>query len=193
MLFVADPDSAPAGLAHAYARPDDVSDIGVSWRAALLTYNDDPGDNPLGLIPAWQLYENKTYGLLKNRYGLECLYILSAGWGLIAADFLTPAYDITFSPSADKHKRRRKNDRYDDLRMLPPDTTEPVVFFGGRDYMGLFCALTECVQGQRYLFYNSSNAPDAPGCVLKRYHTTTRTNWHYGCANAFIDGEFRIY
>ncbi len=91
-----------------------------------------------------------------------------------------------------KHKRRRKNDRYDDLRMLPSDTTEPVVFFGGRDYVGLFCALTECVQGQRHLFYNSSNAPETPGCVLKRYHTTTRTNWHYGCANAFIEGEVGI-
>ena len=62
-----------------------------------------------------------------------------------------------------KHKRRRKNDRYDDLRMLPPDTTEPVVFFGGKDYVGLFCALTEHVQGQRYLFYNSSNVSTPVG------------------------------
>ena len=91
VLFVADPDFAPTGAGHAYARPDDVSDIGVSWRAALLRYNDDPGNNPLGLVPAWRLYKNKTYGLLKNRYGLERLYILSAGWGLIAAHFLTPA------------------------------------------------------------------------------------------------------
>ncbi len=31
-----------------------------------------------------------------------------------------------------------------------------------------------------------------PGYTLKRYLTTTRTNWHYGCANAFIDGEVGI-
>ena len=191
VLFVAEPDAAPAGT-HAYARPDDISDAGISWKAALFQYNDDPGNNPLGLLPAWQLYENPTYRLLADHCGLDKLYILSAGWGLIAANFLTPAYDITFSPSADKYKRRRKKDRYDDLRMLPTATAEPVVFFGGKDYVNLFCALTGSVKAQRYLFYNSANAPDAPGCVLRRFHTTTRTNWHYECAKAFIEGAIGI-
>jgi len=40
--------------------------------------------NPLGLCPAYQLYENKTYGRLAARFGLGNLFILSAGWGLIA-------------------------------------------------------------------------------------------------------------
>ncbi len=192
MLFVADPDMAPASTAHAYARPDDISDAGISWRAALLEYNDNPRNNPLGLLPAWQLYQNPTYELLANHCGLKRLYILSAGWGLIAADFLTPPYDITFSPSADKYKRRRKKDCYDDLRMLPADTAEPVVFFGGKDYVGLFCTLTGCVKEPKHLFYNSANAPDAPGCTLRRFHTSTRTNWHYECAKAFIDGAISI-
>ena len=128
VLFVADPESAPADTPYAYARPHDMADTGYSWRDELVRYNDAPGNNPLGLLPAWQLYENETYALLAERYGTDRLYILSAGWGLISADFLTPKYDITFSAQADAYKRRRKKDRYNDLRMLPVDTEEPVVF-----------------------------------------------------------------
>lgn len=192
VLFVADPDSAPDNAARAYARPDDIADTGESWRTELLKYNEAPGNNPLGLIPAWQLYENSTYKRLADKYSLKYLYILSAGWGLIAADFLTPAYDITFTPSADKYKRRRKMDRYDDLCMMPADNGQPVVFFGGKDYVSLFCSLTERINGQRHVYYNSANAPDAPGCLLTRFNTTTRTNWHYECAKAFIEGEIGI-
>jgi hypothetical protein len=39
-----------------------------------------------------------------DRFGLENVYVLSASWGLIRADFLTPYYDITFSSSADAYK-----------------------------------------------------------------------------------------
>ncbi len=76
--------------------------------------------------------------------------------------------------------------------MLPPNTAEPVVFFGGKDYVPLFCSLTEHIKGKRVLFYNSATLPDAPGCALKRFNTTTRTNWHYECANAFIEGKITI-
>jgi hypothetical protein len=57
--------------------------------------------NPLGLYPAYRLYENRVYGRLVEAFGVENIYILSAGWGLIRADFLTPYYDITFSHSAE--------------------------------------------------------------------------------------------
>ena len=98
--------------------------------------------NPLGLLPAWQLYQNDTYALLHDKYGSNHLYILSAGWGLISADFLTPYYDITFSRSADRYKHRDAKDRYNDFCMLPTDIAEPVVFFGGKSYVPLFCRLT---------------------------------------------------
>jgi hypothetical protein len=64
---------------------------------------------------------------------VEKVYILSGGWGLITASFLTPDYDITFSQSAEHYKRRRQTDRYHDFRMLPEDTREPLAFFGGKD------------------------------------------------------------
>ena len=186
VMFVADPGEAPSGASHAYERPDDISDSGHSWRVLLGEYNADPGGNPLGLLPAWQLYRDRTYRLLAEHCGPDRLYILSAGWGLIPANFLTPAYDITFSAKADKYKRRRKNDRYDDLNMLPTETMEPIVFFGCKGYVDLFCALTEDAIGPRYLWHNSMNAPVAPGCVLRRFHTRIRTNWHYACAKAFV-------
>lgn len=192
VLFVAKPEKAPVDSKYVYAHPDDMSDTGKSWRHELLRYNAEPDDNPLGLLPAWQLYENRAYSQLKDHFGLERLYILSAGWGLIAADFLTPNYDITFSTSADAYKLRRKKDRYDDLRMQPEDSEEPIVFLGGKSYVKLFCELSNAAKGPRCLFYNSTVPPDAPGCILKRYRTRIRTNWHYECARALIRGDIDI-
>lgn len=190
VLFVANPEAAPSGTPYRYARPDDISDTGASWRSRLLEYNDTPGDNPLGLLPAWQLYENGTYGILADRFGVERLYILSAGWGLIPANFLTPRYDITFKRVSDRpHTRRRKSDRYDDLRLLSATTDRPIVFFVSKGYIPLACELTEGMKGPKFLFYNSNSAPPAPGCVLKRYETRTRTNWQYECARAFARGD----
>lgn len=154
----------------------------------MLKYNDDPGDNPLRLYPAYQLYENRAYGRLVDRFGLRNVYILSAGWGLISADFLTPSYDITFSASADAYKRRRKMHRYDDFQMLPDDTQDDIVFFGGKDYLPLFCSLTDTIRSMKIVFFNSASVPRFNGYTFKRFETTTRTNWHYECANAFIDG-----
>jgi hypothetical protein len=126
-----------------------------------------------------------------DRFGSENVYILSVGWGLIRADFLTPSYDITFSPSADAYKRRRKTDQYDDLRMLRNDTEDDIVFFGGKDYLPLFCSLTDTNRSRKIVFFNSTGIPRLNGCTLKRFETTTRTNWHYECANAFLDGTIR--
>jgi hypothetical protein len=186
--FVAQPQIAPRDPDRVYARPDDLCEDGTSWRQLLLKYNHDPDGNPLRLCQAYQLYENKSYGRLVDRFGWRNVYILSAGWGLIRADFLTPFYDVTFSQSADAYKRRRKTDRYDDFRMLPDDTQDDIVFFGGKDYLPLFCSLTDTIRSRKTVFFNSSSVPRLDGCTLKRFETTTRTNWHYECANAFLDG-----
>lgn len=192
VFFVADPDSAPVDTSCVYARPDSRADTGNSWRDELISYNDAPGNNPLGLLPAWKLYKNKIYALLAERYGVDRLYILSAGWGLVSADFLTPKYDITFSPQADSFKRRRKKDRYNDLCMLPTDTDEPVVFFVSKGYVPLARALTENLKGPRHLFYRSKTPPEAPGFILNAYETRTTTNWQYECAKSFLVGNIEI-
>lgn len=193
--FVADPATAPPTDAYAYARPDDLSDTGVTWRQVLLQYNAVPGNNPLRLLRAFELYEKPAYRRLVERFGVANTYILSAGWGLIGASFLTPDYDITFSAMAKQkapYKFRRKTDRYEDLCLLPPDTPDQIVFFGGKDYMPLFCNLTQRIAGRKTLFFNSSHRPEAPGCTLQRYSTTTKTNWHYECVSAFLDGKIAL-
>ena len=142
--------------------------------------------NPLGLLPAWRLYKNPAYGELVSAFGIQNVFILSAGWGLIPADFLTPNYDITFSASADAYKRRHRRDRYEDLAMLPKDTGKPVVFVGGKSYVPLFCSLTGGVRSERTVFYNSQTALNTPSCVRSRFMTKTRTNWHYECAKKLV-------
>jgi len=190
--FVAHPEAAPFRPDRVYARPDDLREDGHSWRHILVNYNEEPGSNPLGLLPAYKLYENRTYERLADRFGLRSVYILSAGWGLIRADFLTPFYDITFSVSAETYKRRRKADRYDDFRMLPRDTKEDVVFLGGKDYVQSFCSLTESIHTRKVVFFDSVVVPRLKDCVPKRFETNTRTNWHYECAAALLDGGVSI-
>lgn len=189
VLFVADPGSAPSSDALHYARPDDPSDTGETWREKILHYNREPGSNPLGLCRAIDLYLNPAYARLAKEIGAAKTYILSAGWGLIRGDFLTPNYDITFSASAEFYKHRKKSDIYLDLKMLPEGIGDTVSFFGGKDYIPLFCELTKSTATPRTVFYNSGSEPTAPGCSLSRFQTTTRTNWHYECVNAFLDAD----
>jgi hypothetical protein len=191
--FVAHPEIAPRDPDRVYARPDDPCEDGeISWRQFLLKYNDDPGNNPLHLYPAHQLYQNKAYRRLVDRFETRNVYILSAGWGLIRADFLTPYYDVTFSPSADAYKRRRKTDRFDDFRMLPGNTKDDIVFFGGKDYLSLFCSLTDAIRSKKIVFFNCASVPQFNGCTFRLFKTRTRTNWHYECVNALLDGTIHI-
>ena len=151
-----------------------------------------PGSNALKLLPAFELYEPPAYLRLVTEFGIDKIFILSAGWGLIPAAFLTPAYDITFSQAADDYKRRHKSNVFRDFIQFPVDSDEPLVFLGGKNYLPLFAALTEGAKGRRVIFYNSTNLPEAPGCTLQRYVTTTRTNWHYECVQALVDGRFGL-
>jgi hypothetical protein len=68
--FVAHPELAPPAAGRLYARPDDQSDQGGSWREQLVAYNKTPGDNPLGLLPAFELYTNDIYHALVTRFGM---------------------------------------------------------------------------------------------------------------------------
>jgi hypothetical protein len=187
VLFVADPTKAPPSSSLRYARPDDASDVGGTWRDILVEQNRSPEANPFGLCRAIDLYANPAYQQIAQRFGVERAFILSAGWGLVRGDFLLPDYDITFSTMAEAYKRRRKTDPYRDFAMLPAG--EPVVFFGSKDYVALFEELTQTTSERRTVFYNSDSPPVAPGCTLVRFQTTTRTNWHYGCVGAFLRGE----
>jgi hypothetical protein len=186
--FVASPDCAVEKDGRYFARPDDVSDTGKTWRQLLLEYNETARINPLGLLPAYQLYQDPIYARLVQRFGIDRVFILSAGWGLIRSDFLTPVYNITYSGSAEPLNRRKKNHVYRDFCMLPEHLDEPAVFFGGKDYLPLLCPLTVSLTGKKTAYFNLGATPNAPGWDLTRFVTTTRTNWQYECAAAFLNG-----
>ena len=183
--------AAPADESYSYVRPDDFAPKRiVTWREELTKYNEAYGqENPYRLFPAYRLYANHTYVDLVEQFGPAGVFVLSAGWGLVRSDFLLPHYDITFSASAEPYKRRRTKDRYADFCHLPSDCDESIVFFGGKDYLSLFCTLTADLTCERVVFFNSSVRPVAPGCRLVRYHTKARTNWHYECVREFLAGR----
>jgi hypothetical protein len=191
VLFVADPAAAPPRSDTAYARPDDPAGTAQTWRQVLWDYNVRP-DNPLALLPAYRLYGNPVYQRLVSKFGPSKVFILSAGRGLVSAGFLLPEYDITFSPMAPPFKRRRKSDVYRDFCMLANDSDD-VAFVGGKDYLPLFVALSKGMTGDKVILFNSSVTPILPvGYKSIRYNTTTRTNWHYECANDLIEGRLVV-
>jgi hypothetical protein len=187
--FVARPEEAKAlNLVGTYARPDDPAPgEGRSWRDLLSDYNASVA-NSLRLAQAARLYKHPAYANLVGKVGLEHVFILSAGWGLVRGTFLLPKYDITFSGDAESYKRRRQQDHWPDFRHLE-DTGVPIVFFGGKDYLPLFCRLTSGFSSPRTVYYGSKAPPEAPGCKLVSYPTTARTNWHYGCVASFLEGK----
>lgn len=189
VVFVANPLRAPEDNDVVYAHPDDRDADGFSWREKLVTYNKS-SDNPFELVEAISLYENPTYRRLAQKIRPENLMILSAGWGLVPSRFYLPYYDISFSNQAISYAQRKRARTYQDFR-LELETDEPVIFLGGRGYIPLFCELTAMAR-KRIIYYNSTVPPLAPGCELKRFETTTRTNWHYECANALIEGKLSV-
>lgn len=192
VVFVAQPELAPTIDTVVYARPEDVAHDGRAWRRHVLELNEQPAADAHALLPAYRLYANEVYRALADRFGLSSLFILSAGWGLIPADFRTPLYDITFSAQAERWKRRRTRDQFADFQMVPDDG-EPVVFLGGKDYLSLFCTLTTGLAGHKTAFFRQAQEPKLPAeFQAVRYRTTAQTNWHYQCARDLIAGRLDI-
>lgn len=193
LLFVARPEEAPLKEGIHYVRPDDLSDDGaLTWRERLHAYNSENEGNPLGLLPAYRLYTHAAYRNLVQAFGVEKVFILSAGWGLIRADFLTPSYDITFSNAAERYKRRGQRDRYADFRQLRRHGSEPIVFLGGKDYQPLFERLTAHIEAEKVIFHRSDSVPQRRGFGYVKYDTPARTNWHYLCVRDLLAGQVRV-
>ena len=191
ILFVSNPGEANKEGAAVYAHPDDVADKGRRWKEELLRYNTTPSNNYLGLLPAWKFYNRTIFTQLYESPDID-LFILSAGWGLLSADFLIPNYDIAFGPQADPYERRGNKDTFDDLCMLPLNSEEPIIFFVGKAYLPMAYGLTHRAKAPRYVFYNSKSPPELPGFNLRLYETEVRTNWHYECAKDFLAGKVTI-
>ena len=186
VLFVADPTRAPDDAGVCHARPDAPSNFCISWRKLLASYNANPRDNPLGLLPAYKLYQDEVYAQLVAKLGAKQVFILSPGWGLIPSSFLLPDYDITFDTRAEPYRRRKPTDSYDDFCMLPKRSDEDLYFFGSADCLSLFCKLTETYRGTRIVFHREASPPEAPGCELRPFDADQQAGWYRACARAFL-------
>lgn len=199
--FVAHPELAPKNSACHYAHPDDPTIDGKTWREKLLVYNNqyrETRDNPLGLLEAGQLYRpcapfSTIYRDLAEKFQPDHVFILSAGWGLISAKFLTPSYDITFSNQVKvpKWKKRRKRDSYNDLNQTDFECTSTILFLGGNDYLPLFYRLTRTFECKKIVFHKSRAVKRELGYEFRCYSTGIR-NWHYDCAKTLISGKIQI-
>jgi len=49
-----------------------------------------------------------------------------------------------------------------------------------------FCTLTQNVKAERKVFHSAGQGPQRLGCILVKFGTSTRMNWQYECANAFL-------
>lgn len=201
--FVAQPRLGPKRTGVIYAQPDDPSDTpGFSWRERLEKYVVENGqDNPLELARAYELYRPSAYGKLVKRFGSKNVFILSAGWGLIRADYLTPAYDVTFSRAAKKKKPMAyltSGKSYQYFQQIPQKRSGPIVFIGGRDYVALFESLTATLNRERIVFTRASDSSTAsrskvPAGIEERpFAVLASTNWHYQCAQALVSGKLKI-
>lgn len=187
IVFVANPELAPRSGTKLYAHPDDDSGNGQTWRERLLEYNRAGNNNPLDLLPAWRLYMNSTYRYLVEKYGADNIFILSAGWGLIDANFLTPNYDITFSPSGKPYVKRKERDYYRDFNQLPDDG-KPVHFLVGKSYHDLLYQLTSGYSGRKILYYAGRPPKQCAGIECRSFGEPY-TNWHYECARNLDDDD----
>lgn len=79
VLFVTRPDLAPPCEGRTYARPDDVSDDGRTWRQRLLRHNRAGGNNPLGFRPAYRLYRHDVYRELVEALLRDALFGVREG------------------------------------------------------------------------------------------------------------------
>jgi len=189
--FVASAKLAPATELGRFVTPDDaVGESSMTWRELLLTSQGMQS----GLLTAGELYRPRVYRELLASYGSENVFILSAGWGLVRADFRLPKYDITFSSQAEKYKRRKISDTFMDFNQLP-DGPDPVVFFGGKHYRPLLNSLLSSQQRPKIAFFRSERSAKCEildGWEMRPYITSKLTNWHYDAAATFATGHLQI-
>ena len=199
VVFVADPELAPKKDGIFYARPDDDIPSGdQTWRDKLIEYNQIPNHNPNNLLKSYNLYRNNCYHKLAEHVGPDRLFILSAGWGLVKSSFMLPYYNITFSNNNDIHTVRNQNDEFNDFKCILQDEIDsPILFFGSKNYLNFFNRLTNHLKNPRIVFYrtptngnnNPNNTPEIANGRALPFATNRCTNWHYECANKFMEHE----
>jgi hypothetical protein len=207
LQFVASPEKAPTDEPDTlFVKPATLCEgKGTSWQEIVKRYN-DKGGNPYKLYQAADLYRpsNKSfrgvYRDLADAFGGDNVFVVSAGWGIIRSDYLTPNYDITFSQQALKKypwKWRSHEDvaafsqdrNHLDLARLSPN--EEIHCFCGLDYLNMLYALTERLPGTKIVHYKSAHLDRTnerrPGFHYRKYKGPEKNRtWHYQAAKDLI-------
>ncbi|MGL2999401.1 hypothetical protein [Flavobacterium sp. RSSB_23] len=175
--------------------PDDIKENSeTTWRDYLIDNQNDKN-----LLEAYRLYVPRTlpnvYLESHNRF-MANLYILSAGWGLVRANYRLPKYDITFSKATNVSLNARRNfntTQYQDFNQLDKNDDNDIVFIGSPDYIPLFIHLTENLKNRKIIYWKKKNTPNTyplpnNSFLYRFYLTTTNTNWYYELARDFCSG-----
>ena len=176
-----------------YFHPDNlIPNENITWRNLIAQLND--------ILPAYRLYRPNIYATLFERYGND-LFIFSAGWGIIRADFRLPKYDVTFSNNNNipVYARRNNNDIFQDFNHLVGiEENESIVLIAGSNYVIPFCKLTRDLPNKKIIIYKNQNLLNNNPYLNNNnfqfihYQTDRRTNWHYEFAQRLIDNEIEI-
>ena len=168
--------------------------------------------NQNNAIPAlgYNLYRpknpfNEVYLNLNEKFD-DRLFILSAGWGLVKANFRLPNYDITFSGNNPANLRvfQNLNPPFNDFNHLTYNhnvglnsENEDIVFIGSPDYIPLFIKLTQNLKCRKIIYWKRMKPKPIPielpipnNTFLYRFYNTAKNrNWHYELAQKYADGE----
>lgn len=190
--FVSNPSCCRQAVPYELKNPDElIGNTRLTWRSYLVEYNKD-GRNPDDLLRAGDLYDHPIYKKLVERYGWENTFILSAGWGLVRADYFIPYYDITFSRKVNPCQRRKTGDVFYDFNHLNTQINENVYFFGGVDYLPLYYTLTREIPAEKVIFHVSGKIPKENGYEYINCSVGQITNWHYKCVEEFLEGRLNL-
>lgn len=170
--------------------PDDlIPNTKINWREYLVNHQNDEN-----LLYAFDLYSRKEYRCLYEKFK-KSLYILSAGWGLVEAEFKLPNYDITFSSTANETTKRSKeiNEEpiYNDYKQLNASENEEIIFIGSPNYIPLFIEITKDLTNRKIIYWkNKTLKRIAPNDTFeyRYFNTNINTNWYYELANKITNG-----
>ena len=197
--FVANPTKCKEpGPNVCYYRPDDrIPGITMSCREILNQYNESREEIPgffqsTSFKKAYELYMNPIYKDLVSEFKEDCVFILSAGWGLVRSDYLLPSYNITFSRSARVCNKRTEDDfswcDYSQMENMALGKEDKIYFFGTSAYRPLYYHLTCKVAGTKKVYYCGTNKPEeateyeGQGYKYEWYRNKPFQNWPYVCA-----------
>lgn len=185
--------SVPGTEKKIFATPDEViRNENITWRD-LISKQENRND----LTKAYKLYKHEIYKKLYERFKND-LYIFSAGWGIVSAEFMLPNYDITFSDGKNipDYAKRNKEFQFNDFNHLSGiDKNEIIIFIGLGKYLNSFLRLVGDLPNKKVVFYKDKmfNACAEKGTTksiqFKRFEGGSNRKWHYLCAEDLINNN----